>query len=384
MADTTDSQGTAIYPSAGKACETCKMPDMSNMTWDDGAKWFTSTFFATPRMWPVGYILNDPYSPLRLELDSESPNINWRDAFEDLLALQSGYQMVSEASRKAEDAFAARRRFEHTSWFISLTNLHLQSLHTIVEAVKARQKKPDHDVERTQLMLAAAADDQKILVVSAQNSQADFERLRDSTASSQKPRGQWIASLIHSGALPEWSWAMWNSLNGPVMMFERHDPSPELQAEISISEWEIQQTFENGRPWGFKSTDPIPLRQVTAMINAENGPPWESVPGHPFENFKPSGSSLMAQACVVSSVKLPDGSLGTKVSIKRVTVDGKSEEKAYFQDAGKLLEDIENGRTSMSFVCDSLFSKSHNVPLSWLQQMAQEIKEQDEGESLAA
>lgn len=356
------------------------MPDMSNMNWDDGAKWFYSTFFATPRMWPVGYILNDAYSPLRLELEPESPKINWRDAFEDLLALQSGHSMVSEASRKGEDAFAARRRFENTSWFISQTNFQLQSLHTIVEIVKARQKKADHDVESAQRMLALAESDLKTLVAGAQDRQADFERLRDSKASSQKPRGQWIASLIHSGALPNWTWAMGSSLNGPVMGFQNHDPSPKLQASIAVSETELQQTFEDRRPWDFDSPEPIPWSQVRAMINGKNGPPWVSVPGHPFEDFKPSGSSLTAQYGRVESVKLPDGSLGTKVVIHSRSVDGKRENKEYFQEAGKLFEDIENGRKSMAFVLNSFMRMSHG---DWNDQIAQEIKEQDEGSSLA-
>lgn len=39
-------------------------------------------------MGPLGYILHSQYSPFRLE--TEYPSRNWRDAFEDLLALDLG------------------------------------------------------------------------------------------------------------------------------------------------------------------------------------------------------------------------------------------------------------------------------------------------------
>ncbi|KAL8659592.1 MAG: hypothetical protein Q9202_007059 [Teloschistes flavicans] len=384
MSDNIDTEGAAVYPSAGKACGTCKMPDMSNMTWDDGVKWFYSTNFATPRMWPLGYILNDPYSPFHLERDSGSPTINWRDAFEDLLALQSGHSMVSEASRKAEDSFAARRRFENTSWFISQTNLALQSMHTISEFAKARQREKNDGAEIAAKMLDAVERDQEIVVAGVKDCQATFERLREKTASSQKPRGQWIASLMHSGAMPDWTWATWNSLQGPVMSFSRNDTSPELEASLSLSELELQQKFEDGRPWGFGTPEPLNVTPVLAMIEADNGPPWVAVPDHPFEEFKPSVSSVMFQAANTKSVKLPNGSMGTNVSILHTFVDGTSERKEYGQDAGKLLEEIENVRKSMEFVIEGILSMSYSETASRIQQLARDIKESDEGVSLDA
>lgn len=57
-------------------------------------------------MWPLGYILGSDYSPLYLEL--QYPNINWRDSFEDLLALESGKKMISAVSRQKEAVTANR------------------------------------------------------------------------------------------------------------------------------------------------------------------------------------------------------------------------------------------------------------------------------------
>ncbi|KAL8693624.1 MAG: hypothetical protein Q9218_001582 [Villophora microphyllina] len=336
-------------------------------------------------MWPIGYILDSPYSPLRLERDSESPNVHWRDAFEDLLALQSGRPMVREASRKAENLFAARRRFEDTSYFIAMTNTQLHNGNIIRERYKklyqeAMQRKDDQNAENAQRIVAALERDQELNVAGAQDRQAEFERARDMTASSQMPRGQWMASLMNSGALPSWNWLARNSPIGPVMGFSKMDTSP--ASEVSFSELELRQIFEEGRPFGFGTPPELDSTLVMGLINGDDAPPWVAVPNHPFEDFKPSGSSVMAQAARPKTVKLPEGSLGTKVIITTLFADGRHVQKEFVQDAGGLLEEIENARKSMEFVIERIVSMSSSGSVARIQQMAQEIKEQDERESL--
>ena len=115
---------TEDFPSFGSVCSTCNSPDTSNMTWGDGMKYFFSSFYATPRMWPIGYILDSHYSPLRLE--RRLPNRNWRDAFEDLLAVEAGRDIISDEGRKAGDDYASRNRYELASRFIAEANLAAQ------------------------------------------------------------------------------------------------------------------------------------------------------------------------------------------------------------------------------------------------------------------
>ena len=79
-----------------------------------------STWLASPRMWPIGYLVGSPYSPFHLEL--QIPERNWRDAFEDLLALENGGQMTSKESRRREAEVAARLHYEKAHYIISLSN----------------------------------------------------------------------------------------------------------------------------------------------------------------------------------------------------------------------------------------------------------------------
>ncbi|KAI4158466.1 MAG: hypothetical protein LQ342_007422 [Letrouitia transgressa] len=51
-----------------------------------------SDWLTKPKFWPVGYILDSSYSPLALE--EQFPEHKWRDAFEDLLAIESSGKPV--------------------------------------------------------------------------------------------------------------------------------------------------------------------------------------------------------------------------------------------------------------------------------------------------
>ncbi|KAL9118255.1 MAG: hypothetical protein Q9187_005200 [Circinaria calcarea] len=54
--------------------------------------------------WPIGFVAMSPYSPLQLERQERLRHhgAKWRNAFEDLLAVQSGREMVEEKQRPQE------------------------------------------------------------------------------------------------------------------------------------------------------------------------------------------------------------------------------------------------------------------------------------------
>lgn len=67
--------------------------DRSKRSFSDMLKELAKTWTVKPRPWPVGFLIESPYSPLRVE--RELSNLNWWDAFEDLLALETGGEMIS-------------------------------------------------------------------------------------------------------------------------------------------------------------------------------------------------------------------------------------------------------------------------------------------------
>lgn len=198
-------------------------------------------------MWPIGYILDSHYSPLRLE--RHFPDRNWRDAFGDLLAVEAGRDIISNEDRLAENEYASRNRYELASRDIAKANFAAQEEPELMKQVMvARQlavnRQASHHIKMfDEYLIPHMKSFYEASVSKALETKAKFERIRTATASSLKPRGQWIASLINSGAVPTWEWATYHSITGPIMYYGKRNPPVECEATFVISEHELEQTF---------------------------------------------------------------------------------------------------------------------------------------------
>ena len=298
MSDTTGAnEEAAEYPSFGPACESCKRPDVSNMKWQDGVKNFFSIYFASPRMGPIGYILGSPYSPFRLE--RQIPYKNWRDRFEDLLAIDAGRGMISEEDRKVELAARMKNRYESTSESIEMLNGmvrdNLKFESTVLDlrndAAKAGRLEAVKILEEE---LAKLTSSRERSISDAQQDKAGFESIKNSTASNIKARGYWLASLTTSGALPGWFSVTRASLEGDVTTLSRFNAPPELQANIEVSEYELAQIFEQGQPHSFSTTTPLPQNELNALANGSLKPEYHDKANSFLKYFEPSPSSILA------------------------------------------------------------------------------------------
>lgn len=92
----------------------------TSFSWLQGLQNLFASYFAAPESCPVEYILGVPYSPLHLE--RQMPKKHWRDAFEDLLALETGGAMTGLESRKKETEAAAKLRLERGAQQITRIN----------------------------------------------------------------------------------------------------------------------------------------------------------------------------------------------------------------------------------------------------------------------
>ncbi|KAL8854163.1 MAG: hypothetical protein Q9221_001085 [Calogaya cf. arnoldii] len=352
MADPLRCEEEPNLPSAGPICDTCKKPDMSNMTWEDGAKNFFSTYFAAPRMWPIGYILGSPYSPFSVERDIESKN--WRNAFEDLLALESGRGMIPEQDRKAEHEHAVRTLFESASYFITRCNRSLddnkrREAETRLRLQQAEDHKEKHVVEAiTDYLLPWIESDNQRHIANAQEEKASFELLRNLPASHLMMRGQWITSLITSGALPGWKSAICSTTVGQAMDYSKRNSPPDLDASFTISELELQQVFAEGHPYDFRDPPEFPTSAaVKDLLGGPDPPTYPEIPNDPFEKFRPSNSSIIHQSTECDLIKMPDGSIGPKAKILNTLVDGRTEAKEFVHNPVGVLEETKGAEWSM-------------------------------------
>ena len=204
-------------------CDKCKEPVVkpndctTPFSWLQGLQNFFASYFAAPESWPVGHILGSLYSPLHLE--RQMPKKHRRDAFEDLLALETGGAMISLESRKKETEAAVELRLERGALQITRINDFVKrgvsSFKLAQEALKITKEKGETSaiawLER-KVREARQRDGERIAF--ADHITAVVESMRGITGTQHKGWGQWIASLVASGPLRGWNGGVSNSPDG--------------------------------------------------------------------------------------------------------------------------------------------------------------------------
>lgn len=324
-------------------------------------------------MWPIGYIAGSPFSPLQLEL--EIPERNWRDAFEDLIALETCGQMISRESREKQAEVAVRLARQEAHVAISRSN-----------ELLARGSKYMSILQRSRKF---AARQNHIGLVSHIDKEALLERMKsqklidlsqtlisqlDEIEQAGKPKvssetmgmGHWITSLISSGALPAWESRLYDSANGQLWSFNKktapHE-STELvddQAGLDVTDGELASRFHRGIPlqlaypvWSTKN-GAYPEFVQFPNVNPDDG----SVVGYTSFKFPPLRHSICSQFTRVDRTRLPSGLFSTRVLIRNQFTDGRTEEKEIVDDVGKVLEEVKEAIMAME-------NKAHGLMLAW-------------------
>lgn len=353
------------------------------MTWDDGIKHFITTYFAAPRMWPVGYILGSPYSPLHLERDI--PTKNWRDPFEDLLALQSRGEMIEDADRKAEEQVEAMERFKTSSHFISSVNAgleHIKQGEAMMQEEHATAVK-DNDTRTMDAIsndiLPAMKQDRERYIAFARSVKASYDRDLAMPASRWRPRGQWIATLMNTGAVPNWTWRLTNSNDGPVTTFSTRDDtaSPESSGVVSISERELTQTFADNQPFEISCAKPVPPGAMKALLGKDHNIRGDQL----YDGYTPQ-KSIVAQSASSDAVALPDGSRAWKTTVRSELADDTSVTRAFVREPGKLYGEVMWGWKSMNLT-NTLFAAMMDRSRSPVEEAFERLRAREEAVSVS-
>ena len=181
--------------------------------------------------------------------------------------------------------------------------------------------------------------------------------------------GHWIASLISSGALPAWESRLYDSANGKLWSFNKriapHESTEQVddQAGLDLTDNELYSRFYQGIPlqlaepvWSTKDRgypEFVPV-QVPDDLNSDDG----SAVGYTSFKFPPLRHSICSQFTRVDRTGLPNGLFSTRVLIRNVFTDGRTEEKEIVDDAGKVLEEVKKAIMAMR-------NKSHGLQLAW-------------------
>lgn len=305
-------------------------------------------------MWPVGYIIGSPFSPLQLEM--EIPKRNWRDAFEDLIALETGGQMISNKSREKEAEVAVRSLCQEAHDAVLWGNEMLEryskriSIHQRLGNIAARRGNFDMVAECEKEAHRARMESQE-WVDAGQAIISELKKLEQADKPKQvrecMRRGQWIASLFSSGALPGWRSQLCDSAFGHYYSFDKGD-----EDGISISEKELSSHFQQNMP-----------------LQAGLSPPWSTCNGvypevQQVANLRSNDlsiveytevkvpllrHSLCSQITSTQRTKLPNGLFSTKVKIWNRFTDDREEEKYIIDDTGKVMEEVRKAMLAMTY-----------------------------------
>ena len=303
-------------------------------------------------MWPVGYIIGSPFSPLQLE--NEIPERNWRDAFEDLIALETRGQMINNESREKEADVAFPLLCQETHDAVLRANdmlgLYSEQISQYQRAGKiaARRGKFGKGSEMEREAHQARMKSQEWF----DSGQAKISKLKKLEQADKRKqvrecmsRGQWIASLFSSGVLPGWRSQLYDSAFGHHWSFEKAD-----EDGIAISEAELSSHFQQDMPFHFInpawSTYNGGYPEVPKVSNFS--PDELSILGYAELKVPPLRHSLCSQITSAERTKLPNGLFSTKVKIWNRFTDDREEEKHIIDDTGKVMEEVRKAIWAMN------------------------------------
>lgn len=265
-------------------CDNCKTPspltpsEVSDLSWAESFHQHVCSWLLIPGRWPFGYLVASPYSPLQVERNL--PGRNWRDAFEDLLALENRGAMIDPEVRAREmKAAEAVRASQAAERIRKLNELHRRSvadigmMQRILVISKERNqqdliKASEHHIQREYNKISSRSAFAATILASV-NNPAPMTRV---TSAYSKTRGHWMASLATSGACPGWTSILANSADGPLWQFAPvSGPHEEGQWDLgcNVTEKELSDVFEGGEYFSPATPGPSPHDQNTADVSQQ-------------------------------------------------------------------------------------------------------------------
>lgn len=365
MASPSDTEQPTAPNPGSVLCDKCKKSvlepsqNAENISLEDRIRQIRVEWRLSPRMWPVGYLIESPYSPFRVE--QELPKHNWRNAFEDLLVLESGGEMISDESREQEKAVAAKINWERASHCIeTLNKLNARDApsYTLAQTAlkSAKSLGPHKDlaiISWLEEKIKSAREMAQRRVAIAESFKIREETRRDWSASRHKDRGQWMASLITSGALTGWSSTLEDSEDGDLIRLRNKVAAPEDNAGIDFTELELHEHFEDGKPLEYGLPGPplylvsdrtpaVPMDDDQFVDENSSPPPPPDLPV--IMSRIPERPYFWGQNTTAERITLPNGKTATRVVMKNYLTNGDVEEKVIVQEPGRVLQEVEKAR----------------------------------------
>ena len=232
--------------------------------------------------------------------------------------------------------------------------------------------------------------------------EAKREENKGKPASMYKNRGQWVASLISSGAIIGWETTVCDSAEGEYLDFRKAELAEDGSSDgMTVQEAELKtyheestpmqwgvpawDTFDTGYPGAFASPDQRVIKIPTNTISDDDLNHSEDQPV--FSAFQPAFQprleiprSILAQHMRAERTKLADGRFRMKVLFQNYLVDGTTVDKEIVNDPCKVLEEGHKVRTSIAENQDAIESALQESSFAVNEMQLKEFQEESQAE----
>ena len=360
MASSSETEQSPSSFTIDKLCDHCGAPaswadsSSQNLTWNESLQLHISRYLRSPRMWPFGYILDSPYSPFQVE--AEMPERGWRDAFEDLLAVESGHGLIDRESREKEKQLARRLVLEKGIRKVDKINVRLKRNESWAfltqclrdEAAKANLTKIVHSIDNESFPHLYSLN--KDLIAQAQTIIKTYQALADEDsvfpAGRMRSRTHWLISLITSGAVKGWSSELGNSSDGlHLRLSQVGDDGGQM-----FTEQEIDRRFREGLQYSLESPSWSVMENghyPDQAFQLEDYHREKIADGAPPPQPLSLGRSILRQIVHTELGPTRMGQELHKVKLVNHNANGRVENKEIVGDATKVLEEVEEAHRDM-------------------------------------
>lgn len=193
---------------------------------------------------------------------------------------------------------------------------------------------------------------------------------KDWPASKYKNRGEWLSSLVYSGAIIGWVSNLFNSSGGDHIYVQNvQGPEKGVDDGIHFTEAQLQRLFEEGVPMRIEPPQwttaglQYPIFSLAApndselnTINEDSTDNTAPPPNVSNLSISPPPTSILAQVISSERKSLRNGKISVNVHIKNHRANGQIEEKEIRDNASKIVEEVGKAHESMDQASTALSS----------------------------
>lgn len=283
--------------------------------------------------------------------------------------------MIELQYRKREAAFATQLWTQRIYRRVSAINQQLKreekamSLTNRTRAVFVRRNQMDGIKMVDEKILKAQNKKTENLITEGQTiiAQLQDDKIRGRPASMFKLRGEWMTSLISSGAIMGWESNLYDSSDGYYLHFKRTKPAKNGDHDgVWLTELELKTQFEDdvsrnpAVPPPSWTTESLQY-PIAISIPPEEDPGEDAIGDPDTDDVEPKPPpipmrlsprnimplSILAQKATAERTILCNGAMSVKVLLKNHHANGKMVETELRDDPCRVLEEVEHAHQSM-------------------------------------